>query len=110
MRFFTLLLALFVSPVFADDPKPKQIKPRYETRADHDPDGIGKFYKGREIAWIMGHQAAGWLERPEREKEEAPTKLIKALNVKPEMVIADIGAGSGYHTFRLSPQIGRAHV
>ncbi len=104
MRLFTLLFA-FTSFAFADDPQAKP-KPRYETRRDHDPDGIGKFYKGREIAWIMGHQASGWLERPEREKEEAPTKLIKALAIKPEMVIADVGAGSGYHAFRLAPLVG----
>src|SRR5439155_6398622 len=43
---------------------------RYETRAEHDPNGIGKFYMGREIALVMGHQAADWLERPERQEEE----------------------------------------
>src|SRR4051812_25484376 len=78
-------------------------KPRYEVRKDHDPDGIGKFYLGREIAHVMGHQAAGWLERPEREKEEDPAKLIAGLDVKEGMVIADVGAGSGFHTFRLAP-------
>lgn len=92
---------------FGDDPKPAVQKPRYEMKKDHDPDGIGKFYKGREIALVMGHQAAGWLERPEREKEEDPAKLIKALDVKPGMAIADVGAGSGYHTFRLSPLVGK---
>ena len=45
---------------------------RYETRRDHDPDGTGKFYMGREIAQVMGHQGAGWLDRPERENEEKP--------------------------------------
>jgi precorrin-6B methylase 2 len=98
--------AIISGSAIGDDPKPVVQKPRYETRRDHDPDGIGKFYKGREIAWVMGHQAAGWLERPEREKEEDPAKLIKALNVKPGMAIADVGAGSGYHTFRLSPLVG----
>lgn len=101
-----LIVLICVTPSFADDPKSKPAKPRYETRTEHDPDGIGKFYKGREIAWVMGHQAAGWLERPEREKEEAPTKLIQALDVKAGMNIADVGAGSGYHTFRLSPMVG----
>jgi ubiquinone/menaquinone biosynthesis C-methylase UbiE len=79
---------------------------RYETRADHDPNGIGKFYMGREIAQIMGHQAADWLERPEREQEEQPSKLIEALKLKPGEVVADIGAGSGYHTFRIAERIG----
>src|SRR5205823_4792137 len=48
----------------------------------------------------------GWLERPERVKEEEPQKLIKALDVKPGMVVADVGAGSGYHTFLLAPLVG----
>jgi ubiquinone/menaquinone biosynthesis C-methylase UbiE len=80
--------------------------PRYETKRDHDPDGIGKFYMGREIAQVMGHQAAGWLERPEREKEEQSSKLWKMLKVKEGDIIADVGAGSGYHTFRLAQMTG----
>jgi protein-L-isoaspartate O-methyltransferase len=94
-------------PVSAEDPPAgKREKPKYETRANHDPDGIGKFYMGREIAHVMGYLGAGWLDRPERVKEEEPAKLIKALDVKPGMVVADIGAGSGYHTFLLSPLVG----
>lgn len=81
-------------------------KPRYEMRRDHDPDGIGKFYLDREIAEVMGHPAAGWLDRPEREQEEQPAKLMEALKIKPGEVIADIGAGSGYYTFRLADRVG----
>jgi precorrin-6B methylase 2 len=81
-------------------------EPRYETRKDHDPDGIGKFYMGREIAQVMGHLGAGWLERPEREKEEQPAKLLEALALKSGDVVADIGAGSGFHTFRMAPRVG----
>lgn len=94
-------IALIASLTAAEPPKS-----RYETRANHDPDGIGKFYMGREIAHVMGFQAAGWLERREREKEEEPAKLIKALEIKPGMVIADVGAGSGFHTFLMSPLVG----
>lgn len=99
----TVLLAAGVA--VAEDP-PKGSKPKYETRKNHDPDGIGKFYLGREIAWVMGHQAAGWLERPEREKEEDPAKLLKALNLKAGMTVADVGAGSGFHTFRMAKMVG----
>src|SRR5262245_54347570 len=93
--------------VLADDkPKRAPAPSRYEIRADHDPNGIGKFYMGREIALVMGHQAADWLDRPEREKEEEPSKLHQALKLQPGMVVADIGAGSGYHTFRMSKAVG----
>jgi len=80
--------------------------PRYETRADHDPNGIGVFYMGREIAMVMGHEGADWLDRPEREKEEAPSLLVKSLNLKPGMVVADIGAGSGYLSFMIAKYVG----
>ncbi len=80
--------------------------PRYETRAEHDPNGIGKFYMGREIAHVMGHQAADWLERPEREQEERPDLLVPALKLKPGDAVADIGAGTGYYTRRLAKAVG----
>lgn len=103
MRYGWLILLFIISPIVcAADKKP----PKYETRARHDPYGIGKFYMGREIAHVMGHLGAGWLERPEREREEHPTKLIESLKLKPGMVIADIGAGSGYFTFRMSKKVG----
>src|SRR5262249_37858123 len=62
----------------------------------------GKFYMGREIAQVMGHQGAGWLDRPEREMEEQVSKLIEALKFKPGMIVADIGAGTGYHSLRIA--------
>lgn len=61
---------------------------------------------GRRIANVMGHEGAAWLERPEREQEEAPGKAIAALNIRPGQVIADIGAGSGYYTMRLADAVG----
>jgi len=54
----------------------------------------------------MGHQGAAWLERPEREAEEAPSKAIAALNIRPGQVVADIGAGSGYYSVRLARAVG----
>jgi len=80
--------------------------PRYETRAEHDPNGIGKFYLGREIARVMGHEAADWLERTDREQEERPDLLMSALKLKPGMAVADIGCGSGYYTRRLARGVG----
>ena len=70
-------------------------------------DGIGKFYMGREISQVMGHLAAGWLERPEREREEMPSLLIEALKLKEGDVVTDIGIGTGYIARRISPVIGK---
>jgi ubiquinone/menaquinone biosynthesis C-methylase UbiE len=103
-----LVVSLFCVASLAQPEKDKPAPPkdRYETRKDHDPNGIGKFYMGREIAQVMGHEAAGWLDRPEREMEENPTKLMEMLPIKPGDVVADIGAGSGYYTFRLAEKVG----
>jgi len=65
--------------------------------------GIGKWYMGREIAYIMGFQGINWLERSEREKEEDVSTLIKNMKIKTNDTIADIGAGSGYHVFKMAP-------
>src|SRR4051795_10628401 len=94
----TVLIFFLCAPSFA--------QARYETRQDHDPDGIGKFYMGREIAHVMGHQAADWLERPEREEEEKPGLLLESLKLKPRDAVADIGAGTGYYSRRLAGQVG----
>lgn len=79
---------------------------RYEFREQHNPDGIGKFYMGREIAHVMGHQSADWLERSERDAEEHTQKLVEHLKLKPGSRVADIGAGTGYFTRRLARKVG----
>jgi precorrin-6B methylase 2 len=87
---------------------PATVPPVYENRAIHDPDGTGKFYMGREIAQVMGPGGIPWLERPEREAEERPTEVIDALGLRGGEVVADLGAGSGYFTFRIAPKVGKA--
>lgn len=82
----------------------------YEYRALHNRDGIGKYYLGREIAKVMGHQEFLWLERPSREAEEQPSKVIEVLNLSPDDTIADIGAGSGYFSFRIAQKVSRGLV
>lgn len=92
---------------FAQAPAVEKSDPaRYELRQNHDPNGIGKFYFGREIAHVMGHQGADWLERPEREDEEKPGLLLDALKLKPGEVVADIGAGTGYLSWRMAKVVG----
>ena len=78
------------------------IQEDYYTFKRGDYNGIGKWYMGREIAYVMGFQGIGWLERSEREKEENVSSLIKNMKIKSNEVIADIGAGSGYHAFRIA--------
>lgn len=65
--------------------------------------GIGKWYMGREIAYVMGFQGIDWLERSEREIEEDVSTLIKNMKIKTNETIADIGAGSGFHVFKMAP-------
>lgn len=101
-----VVIALAGAVCFAEEPPKKREKPKYEFREKHDPNGIGKFYMEREIAHVMGYGAAGWLERKERVNEEDPEKLIKALEIKEGMTVADVGAGSGYHAFLISPLVG----
>jgi len=73
-------------------------------------DGSGKIYMGREISLVMGHEGIHWLERTNREGEEAPSKAVKGLELKPDAVVADIGSGSGYYTFRIAPMVPQGKV
>jgi ubiquinone/menaquinone biosynthesis C-methylase UbiE len=75
-----------------------------------DPNGINKWYMGRQIAQVMSHFGIGWLEREEREQEEKTAQLMKNLAVQPGQVIADISAGSGYHSSLLSKMVGNGKV
>jgi ubiquinone/menaquinone biosynthesis C-methylase UbiE len=82
----------------------------YREKAIHNPDGIGKYYLNREIAKVMGHQAMMWLERPSRETEERPEQTITELELNPDDVVADIGAGTGYFSFRMASAVPEGKV
>jgi SAM-dependent methyltransferase len=63
---------------------------------------------GRRFAPVMGYQGAGWLERAERDDEEAPDVALSVLKIARGAAVADIGAGSGYITERLAARVGPA--
>ena len=54
----------------------------------------------------MSYHGAPWLERPERMVEERPDLVLAALDLKPGMAVADIGAGSGYYSWRMGERVG----
>ena len=99
---------IFISPQIANAITDRDVV--YQQRTNHNPDGIGKFYMGREIAHVMGHTGAMWLERPSREAEEQPSKIVNALNLKSDNVVADIGAGTGYLSFLIAPTLPQGKV
>jgi len=89
----------------AADPSQPAPPPAYEYRPGSF-DGTGKWFLDREIAHFMSHQGAPWLEREERETEEAPNRLVSALGLKPGNQVGDVGAGSGYLTWRMARVVG----
>lgn len=82
----------------------------YREKAIHNPDGIGKYYMKREIAQVMGHQGMMWLERATRAIEEQPQQAVQELELNPDDVVADIGAGTGYFSFRIAEAIPEGKV
>lgn len=73
-------------------------------------DGIGKWYMDREISHVMGYQGMSWLEREEREKEENTSTLLENMNISTADDIADIGAGSGYHVFKMADKATKGTI
>ncbi len=72
------------------------------------PQGQSQNRAQRQPAPVMGVAGADWLTRPERIQEEEPDRMLAALEIKKGSVVADIGAGVGYHVWRLSEIVGPA--
>jgi SAM-dependent methyltransferase len=109
-------LVLYVGPgcrAAADGPSPAADTTdtaSVYTTTEPSRDGIGKVYMGREISQVMGHRGAGWLERSRREDDERPGLVVDSLRLAPDDVVADIGAGTGYFTFRIAPRVPEGRV
>ena len=111
MKKFTIFLFLFSALVLSNQcvgQKADTDEKYIFKRGDYN--GIGKWYMGREIAYVMGFEGIGWLERSDRELEENVSSLIQNMGIKSNDTIADIGAGSGYHAFRMAPLANKGLV
>ena len=110
--FVAFLIATNVACEQSDSIEPSgDNQSHYELRSSNAPDGTGKFYLGREIAGVLDYpDVPGWLERPARAVEDLPDRVIEALELNEGDVIADIGAGTGYFAFRISPFVPAGRV
>jgi predicted O-methyltransferase YrrM len=101
IRFFGFFALLFITNLSLA----QQATPPGYVSTPASTDGIGKRYMDREISGVMGWQGAAWLERDKREREERTDLLLEALALQPGMVVADIGAGTGYLSRRMAPLV-----
>ena len=108
--FLKTLICCLICWQIAVQPSTALIQSKYYSYRQPSFDGTGKVYMGREIAQVMGHQGAGWLERPDRATEEQPQNMIAALGLKSTDVVADIGAGTGYISQLLAGQVPTGKV
>ena len=107
LGFFICTYASCQQPVTPTAPSENDTSYVYRTPS---PGGTGKFYFGREIASLMDASGSDWLERSSRPKEENTDLIIKSMKLKPDMVVADIGAGTGYYTFRIAKLVPQGKV
>ena len=90
--------------------KPELCSSQVYTWQEPSENGTGKIYCGREIASIMSTQNASWLERKDREPIEKPDEVISSMSLRPTDVVADIGAGIGYLSVKLSKLVSLGQV
>lgn len=88
----------------------KTVTKKFYTFKNASEDGIGKFYYGREIAHVMGAGGSSWLERSDRNREENTNMAIAKIKLPINGVIADIGAGTGYYSFKLAVKVPHGKV
>lgn len=98
---FLLLFNLFLVAPLQDS--------TYEHKTPTD-GGTGKVYFGREIAHIMDFKGSAWLERKNRQEEENSNLTVEKLPIENNSVVADIGAGTGYYTFKVCYKVPQGRV
>lgn len=116
MKIKIIILFLFITHCFAKCNSQQKAKgPTLQadtiyTYSKASADGIGKFYLGREISQVMGAEGSDWLERAGRNKEENTNLAIEKISLLPDGIVADIGAGTGYYSFKLSSKVPKGTV
>jgi len=113
MNFINIAIVTTITVLLTSNQAPAQDRPVNDTVYTYKsgtPDGKGKFYKGREIARVMSFEAADWLERDSRQQEENTALAISKLPLTKNSVVADIGAGTGYYTFRIAKKVPAGKV
>jgi ubiquinone/menaquinone biosynthesis C-methylase UbiE len=116
MRFYFIVVTTLGMALFGTCQAPKK-NPQRQLKNDsvyiigkRSSDGIGKYYLGREISFVMGAEGAEWLERNNRQREENTKLAVDKMNLSAKSVVADIGAGTGYYTFAIAQKIPAGKV
>ncbi len=107
-RLCSMLIAAFLSSTLSLTMAAEH--PGYIEAPERRTTGIGKFYMGREISFVMGHQGADWLNRPGRIQEEMPDEVVANMGLDADHAVADIGAGTGYFSFRIAKLVPEGKV
>jgi len=109
MKVILVIIFLFVFQI-SNATAQKNNSDSVYTYSTASPGGTGKYYSGREIARVIGPSSVAWLDRDSRPHEENTQLAIDKIQVAPDAVIADIGAGTGYYTFKLAPKVPKGKV
>jgi ubiquinone/menaquinone biosynthesis C-methylase UbiE len=104
---FLLLIPLLCS---VSNSKPQQKDDSIYTYKTASEGGIGKFYYGREIAHIMDFSGSAWLDRNSRQLEENSDLAVSKMPINENSVVADIGAGTGYYTFKIYNRVIKGKI
>ncbi|MBD1391836.1 class I SAM-dependent methyltransferase [Mucilaginibacter glaciei] len=110
MLYIKTAFLLLIPLLFTCQPAQNQQQDTAYTYKTASRDGKGKMYYGREIAQVMSFEGADWLERNNRQQEENTALAISKLPIIKNSVVADIGAGTGYYTFRIAAQLSQGKV
>ena len=107
---FSLLLVLWLSAGSSCQAQQEQKAAKTYTTKTPAPGGTGKVYMGREIARVIGTGGGGWLERSTRQEDENSLLAIDNMMLTPQSVVADIGAGTGFYTFKVAERVPKGKV